>query len=74
MNTEKALRVVRREIRMLAIAAATESIRDRAASARQRRGQAADILRLFDETARQLAAPGLSAIAEIERGLRDGGP
>lgn len=74
MTTHAALATVRREIRMLAIAAATDSIRDQVDkinNTKRRRGHA-DILRVFDETANQLAAPGLAAVDEIERGLSDG--
>jgi hypothetical protein len=62
------MQTARRELRALAIAAATEIGRDRMLRVGRGRGQRADTLEAIDDIAERLAAPGLAALDAIERG------
>ena len=67
MTHDEALNLARREMRALAIAAATELGRDRLHGVTRGRGQHADTLDVFDMLAERLAAPGLAAIEVARR-------
>ncbi len=62
VTNAKALQIVRHELRMLSIAAATEIARDRILGAKRRAGQRTDTLDDIDATAVRLAERGMAAL------------
>lgn len=62
MTNAKALQIVRHELRMLSIAAATEIARDRIQGAKRGRGVNTSTLDDIDATADRLAQRGMAAL------------